>query len=212
MKTIEIECRTITEWKEHDEAIYEKIMEKYRDINVDNDHWSEFVLEMWADKLETFGYDVKEMKTNRKGHQYEAINISYSGFWSQGDGSSFTGEIDVDKWISINDIAGKYRRIQKLIQSGDIDIQQSKITRNGCHYVHERSTTVNIDWITRKDTPNIDGLMDKLVQAIEGDHISLNREIYRDLEKEYESEICEESVEATLEANEYEFDETGRIQ
>ena len=59
----------------------EKVLEKHRDINVDDSHWYEFTMEMWKEKLKEAGFDDAE--------------IHFSGFWSQGDGACFDAKCDV---------------------------------------------------------------------------------------------------------------------
>lgn len=211
MKIIEIECRKYEEWDKDTQA---KILDKHRDINVEYGDWADSELEWWAEKLLTMGYDVYEGRTNRNGKKYRAINIAYSGFWSQGDGASYEGYIDIAKWIETHEPV-KFRRILKLIQSEAIEITQANIKRTSAHYVHERSTSVYIDWNTgdsgSKEYLRIQEIMAQLESDIIQDHVNLNREIYSDLEKCYEGMTSDESVRDTLEANEYEMDKTGKI-
>lgn len=54
-----------------------KVLDKNRDINVD-DQWYEFTYEAYTNKLSKLGfYDIK---------------LSFSGFYSQGDGASFSAK------------------------------------------------------------------------------------------------------------------------
>lgn len=54
-----------------------KVIDKQRDINIDHD-WSEWIIEEFTARLKRLGfYDIK---------------TQWSGFWSQGDGASFTAK------------------------------------------------------------------------------------------------------------------------
>lgn len=105
-----------------------------------------------------------------------------------------------------------YKRILKLIKSGAIEGRVAEITRHNSHYVHERSTTVEVDWYTDTiDHPRIQEMLDALEEDIQEHHIQLNQEVYRDLEKEYDYLTSDEQVADALIANEYEFDKQGKM-
>ena len=224
MKTVQIECRQIGEW---DEEVQKVIIEKHRHINVHHDWW-EFVYEDWQEKLKEMGYSVTsdrvvdEKKYDPEKKRYlptgnkktvTDININFSGFWAQGDGASFTGTVDVLKWLKY-DNNPKYARIIKLLENNrtsELDYG-AVITRHG-HYYHERSTSLNLTWYPDKvyDMPNLKSLLHSIEQDIDADIIDLSIDIYRDLEQEYEHLTSDEQVKDTLEANEYEMDCTGKI-
>lgn len=223
-KTVCIECKQLEEW---DKNIQKKIIEKHRDINVKYDDWDNSELEYWAEKLAGIGFDVKEEKwkdernyidgkwqNTGKRVSYTEYNIAYTGFWSQGDGASFTGTVDISKWIETQ-APVEYARIKKLIDSGKIDYSAEIKRDRWHHYVHWNSTSLYIDWNYigdyKADLSNITKLLNKLEADILSHHQDLNREIYSDLEKDYDGQVSDEAVKETLIANEYEFDENGSI-
>lgn len=55
-----------------------KVLDKLRYINVDHDYWSESTIDDFKTELEDLGFS--------------DIEVSFSGFWSQGDGASFTAK------------------------------------------------------------------------------------------------------------------------
>ncbi len=70
--------KTYLKFTELSEAQQDKVVDKYDDINVDEDTWYESTYEYYEDKLRALGfYDIK---------------FEFSGFWSQGDGASFTAK------------------------------------------------------------------------------------------------------------------------
>lgn len=197
MKTIEIECRQIDEW---DEATRKKIIEKHRDINTDYINWNEGVYEMWIDKLADMGY--------------EEARIKYSGFWSQGDGASFTGKVNIIKWLQVQNNP-KYSRILKLLENNttsELDYS-AEVTRHSSHYVHERTVSLQLTWYPNKvyDLPNVMSVLEDIEKDIDEDIVDQCQAIYKDLEEEYEGQTSDEAVLDTLRVNEYEMDNTGKI-
>lgn len=61
----------------------ENAIEKNRDINIDDDGWEDPTIEGFKEDMSEYGIS--------------DIEVQYSGFWSQGDGASFTGEISNTK-------------------------------------------------------------------------------------------------------------------
>jgi len=224
MKTVQIECRQIGEW---DETVQKVIIEKHRDINVSHDWW-EHVCEDWAEKLEGMGYDVvssrivdervydsetHKFKSTGKKKTVKDYNINFSGFYQQGSGASFTGTVNILKWLKNQDNP-KYARIVKLLENNSTSGLDygAIITRHG-YYYHERSTSLNLTWYPDKvyDLPNLISLLQKIEEDISEDIATQSLLIYKALEKEYEFFTSDEQVKDTLEANEYEMDEHGKI-
>lgn len=69
---------TVAKFSELDKSKQNKVLEKLYDINVNDDFWSECLVEDYTEKLKKLGfYDIK---------------FQWSGFWSQGDGASFSAK------------------------------------------------------------------------------------------------------------------------
>jgi hypothetical protein len=164
----------------------EKIIDNYRDINVDHDWW-DFTYEDMIRCLETLGF-------------YN-VEIQFSGFWSQGDGASFTAWFDTAKKAELNkrlkklaseapDIAEKARSFgfaDMKFHEEELEDGRIEVYRSSHHYSHENTIT----------SDNED--LKEFARAF-------SRLIYRQLENEYEYLTSDEAVKETLEANEYEFD------
>ncbi len=78
------------------------VIEKHRDINVDNDVWCKYIFEQYIDILNSFGF--------------EDVKIFFSGFYSQGDGASFTSSININKFLDyliINNYDNRQWRVLK---------------------------------------------------------------------------------------------------
>lgn len=77
-------------WGALPEEAQEKILDKHRDWNVDYGWW-EYCKEYFTERMEGCGVFVEDTR--------------FSGFWSQGDGASFTGHIeDFQKFIESYDL------------------------------------------------------------------------------------------------------------
>lgn len=180
-----------------------EVMERYRDINVDHDWW-DCTYDYWKSRLERMGVDVEE--------------INFSGFWSQGDGASFTGRIgsgNLKRFMRIHGMRERYRAIYTVLDhlSGSVGIY-----RNSHHYAH--SYTVATDAQLEEPTwidYDTEDLREVLVQELYNEAVlhwtDFGKEveetlrgymdtIYRDLEKEYDYLTSDEAVAEAIEANE----------
>ncbi len=198
MKTIEILCKQYDEWEPEVQKV---VLEKHRGINVEYDKWWDGEYDHWKEKLSEMGYN--------------DVEIAHSGFWSQGDGASFTSNyVDVVKWLRIQNNP-KYSRVLKLLENSvPSELEYSaKITRHSSHYVHERTVNLQLEWYPSKiyDLPNMMSLLQSIERDIDEDIIDQCRNIYRDLEQCYDSLTSDEEVAETLRINEYEMTETGKI-
>jgi len=200
VKTIEITTRTIGEWLEFDKKIAEKIIEKYRDINTDFNWYENTIAEF-----------VKDMEM--KGLDIDTKNVNFSGFWSQGDGASFTCNLSpeyIDTWIGANKA-----EFPSLYAHIGTDLLFGHMSKNSyaTHYCHDKTVNLSLefnDW-NRDNYPNMQIEVNQLEQLI----ITVLRGymvlLYNTLKKEYEYLASDESIIDTLKANEYEFDVAGRI-
>ena len=132
----EVEIGTIDYWKEKDISVYDRIIENNKEINVDfSESWYEFVYEYFIEQMDKkFGWSPDES------------DISFSGFWSQGDGASFEGNMDaseVAELLKNIKLPKKQRILFDLANSGSVDIDVS-FDRSG-RYVHEKSVSTNIE-------------------------------------------------------------------
>lgn len=192
MKTITV---NLYKFNELSEEAKQATIEKYRDINVDYDGWHDFIIEEYTGELEALGY--------------ENITINYSGFWSQGDGASFTAAtIDLWQWIKAHKLGNKYRSLKKWIDEGEL---VASIQRETHHYYHEKTVSSTVE---SGDCPaKLSSLIDELENELDEKTEDYCRELYKQLSNAYDSLTTDEAVAETLEANEYDFlAEGGAIQ
>jgi len=141
----------------------------------------------------------------------------FRGFWSQGDGASFTGYVsDNALFLKAHELTETCPWVTKLLEmGGDFTL---KIERTSRHYVHENTVGVDLtftdmfaDVLPRDDLRSAiadcwDKLLDAEYETLAGtaqtiirDHC---RDLYRRLEKEYNYLTSDEAVWEAIERNE----------
>lgn len=90
-------------------------------------------------------------KEDGKEKGFDIEDIRFSGFWSQGDGASWTGEVDIKQFLEhhLKEDHPDYSRyfvLQAILNEGNGWVEQrANVTRYGFHYVH--SNTMRLDSI-----------------------------------------------------------------
>jgi hypothetical protein len=214
------------------DRLKEEAIFRNRDINTQHD-WHENV-------IEGFHQDLSEMGV-------EDVDVQYSGFYSQGDGASFTGKVEDMKLFLVktlgmtqysNDELDELPVAVKEKANGFIDSLTIAFNRNSSRYYHEKTCQADT-WCEILDNAFYDEeypdgkirftdrvltgepivFMDlehevaKIDDAAEEWRSGKCKELYRDLETEYDYLQSDESVAETLESNgtEFEVDEDGDL-
>lgn len=204
-------------------AARDKAIEHFRDHAVDED-WAEDIREEWKSKLEELGFS--------------SPVISYSGFWSQGDGASFTS-LSVPNHSTDPEVQSAWSQLSlAALLCGRTNFADLEDLASGCverhqqRYYHEY--TVRVEWEDHSPYlgfPPVEDYFDsdEAAEVLRPQWIGLNAairsyyeglseyvrslccEIYADLETEYEYRTSDEQVIEHIEANDYEFDEDGDL-
>ena len=164
--------------------------------------------------------------------------IYFSGFCSQGDGASWTGQVDVRQFLETHyeDSIGLSAWCQ-LVQEGIVS-KFSKVEANNAHYCHESTMNFSDVWdeVGVEDTeplllPSIfKGMsienvfdiiatdsactlkdVDAITQAITESGKDYARDIYQRLREEYEYLCSEEMMLDHFDCNDYHFTNEGRL-
>ena len=194
--------------------IRDKVLDRHRHINVEHLDWWDSTIEDWNDKLSELGY--------------ASVDIRFRGFWSQGDGASFTSDTVPSPEHDPAVIAAwtKLRNYAILLDMDYPDLDDieysGKVYRSGHHYVHENTVSVEWSWEFPSDAwedyeeetalddawtafeKSLDSYYENLDDEVVPD---LCRRIYKDLQAEYEYQTSDEQVAAAL--ADVEFDEEG---
>ena len=218
-KTIEI---TIYQYNE----LSEKAKEKARDNYLTN-----WMHDDWSDR--TIDYMKEE---GHHKHGFRVDDIRFSGFWSQGDGASWCGSVNVPAWIKSKPTEYQQHAttqiILALIDEGWVDEQVLESFGSSRH-VHEYS--MDITEIAGHEPEDDDlkvesgmfkgasvrelmhivgctgGALYDMDKELKEDVIAFARTIYRELEADYEAQTTEEAIAEAYAINDVWFDESGRM-
>lgn len=210
MRTIET---TIYKFSELSDAAKERARGWYRG----NGEWLDydFVYDDAASVADILGFDIRQTrKTLNDGTVRYDPTIYWSGFSYQGDGACFEGTYRYKKGCSkaikayapndetLHDIAAQLTEMQRkwfYQLSGDV--------KHRGHYYHEYCMECALDH------PSNSGYGETPLPEDEFKEICADfaRWIYRQMEREYEWQMSNEAVDESIEANEYEFTEEGKI-
>ena len=151
--------------------------------NVDEAVWEiveEDIIWKWRDKLDN-DYGVRDAE------------ILYSGFWSQGDGASFTGRIDLEVFIESQldsedwtyQYGDPYPILSELLPTGNGCIIKSaveagmlcaKISRHNYRYCHSNTVIPTVEYYPEGDGEFLtlwDGTAEELVDKVNGFEVFL---------------------------------------
>jgi hypothetical protein len=171
------------EFSELPEKLKSEAIENHRDDHVDPD-WYSPITEGFKEDMDAIGV--------------ETDDVSFTGFYSQGDGASFTGKVsDTDKFfelatvtiggetypigdapslpVRISEIKGLKEGIGEINDPFDSYAYDINFNRNSHRYVHENTceTDVDIDW-DEEDTLSEDGWFFYISRFGEADGVGLN--------------------------------------
>jgi len=186
-KIIQTEVVTFDELTPQQQA---KVLDNLRDINTDFEWWES-------------SYDFYKILLGYMG--FEGVEISFSGFSSQGDGASFTA----DRYSYAKDAVKKIREASptdtaftqcaKEIQHRYFYGITGIVCRKSTMYAHQNTVEAEIfnskgEWIGQKPEQEFNTIIRRLM-----------KHIYRQLEEEYDDLTSDEQVKEAIEANEYFF-------
>jgi hypothetical protein len=184
---------------------------------------------------------IEQAKEDGKALGFEIDNIVFSGFHSQGDGASWTGQVDLGAYIDANikdddPEHSRYMVMRELIR--DNWIGHLEVDRPSFIYSHSGTMKNGGARDHAYDEAELDeshcvlekGILAganvrELYMAINGEYLlfelcelAFNHakryadEIYKRLEADYDHYSSEEVFAETAEINDWDFDNTGRIQ
>ncbi len=201
----------VCSFKELPRIVQDKLVKKFKD-NYPGDNWSDDTVSEIESELEEMGYS--------------NIDVSFSGFWSQGDGASFTADLDVleyikylyNKAIEKGEIPPIYTRLINVLENNHVWIDTCTIIRDRwVHYVHWNTTSLYMEYdkdehITGENWLSTESLLEDLRKHIFAHHQQLNKEIYSRLEEEYYSITSDDYVrEILLDDNDSQYLNDGTI-
>jgi hypothetical protein len=190
-----METRTYKVYKfdELSEKGKQKALENLSNINVDDSYWYESIIEDRMTELAKIGF--------------ETAVITFSGFSSQGDGASFKCTVNLEKWLDARP-HNKLAFPAIYAECKDTGNYHMSITKSG-RYEHEM--TMGIESRYYGDSVKAGTELSTLEAGILDDARDEARDIYKELEREYDHCTSEEAIIETIKANDYDFTEDGKI-
>ena len=194
---------TCLPFSELDEKTRAKVMEKYYDYNTSFDWW-DFVYDNFAEKMKDNGVEVD------LEHTYFSLG------YLQSDYAAITAEVtDIDKFITA---LGRFDK--KEIRLIKFALHEGYISCLGCN-AQRSSTRVSVEW----DNPHeynqggasdayrfAERTLEKFSESVDCFFREATRELYRDLQNDYEGLTSEECLSESFDANGCVFEiETGKM-
>jgi len=178
--------------------------------------WWNYLYAEFVEKCEAFGIEIGiNDKHNNNGYTVsKSPEIYFSGFYSQGDGLAFNAHINALEYLQKTKKTKKFWQLYSNLKNGNVESHVS-IEHVGRYYSMNKSEDLYIysDKITDNDDLSlaIYNMADALSEEILDHCRDLASDLYRDLENEYEGMLTDEYIADECEANEYLFDEYGRL-
>jgi hypothetical protein len=173
----------------------DELINNFRDINVYHEYWYEGVYEWFIKHCEERGIEVVEK------------DITWSGFWSQGDGAAFAGRV-VDFKKLLGDRYVDYPIFSKYVEELNGYARMSWRTGN---YNNVRLNDIDVEFIGHyldNDHPFVEVWQEQLDKEVDmvyelvGDEVNdLCGLLYDTLRDEYEHLTSDEAVWDTIQAN-----------
>ena len=198
------------QYKELSDEAKEHAFERHQEYAQSNDYfWWESTEEYWAEKLEGLGIYTD---TNK---------MHFSGFYSQGDGACFTGEIDLKVFLEAHPDVLR-QNVDLYMSTVPFDTSSEnfaeyviKLTRLSNNYNHENTVHIG-EWevycgdeYNNEVREEFEFLFCEAQDAIEEQCREYMRQLYKDLEAEHD---YQQSIECFLESADYkDFDEQGDL-
>lgn len=151
----------------------------------------------------------------------ENVEIAFTGFWSQGDGASFTARVnDIPAFIKTIGVTDEI--LPKVLAAFE-EVYEMRIVRTDSRYFHENTVRFEIEEMDDTElilmspfgigdiTVDLDETLEEIELVKEASEWvkSKCKEIYRKLEKAYSEEFSEEAAEEWVDSIGMEFDEEG---
>lgn len=174
-----------------DDAKKRAISDNYN-INTDYD-WYDTILFDFIDECEKIGIAI------------DYNDISFSGFYSPGDGASFEGEV--------HNVSTFLKYLGVFIPDNIAECIYIRFVRTSFNCCHENTCTTELEAGFDEYGADVETEDSEILEVInkraEQVRLDLCKKLYNDLEQMYEDLTSDEGIASTLIANEYEFYENG---
>jgi hypothetical protein len=188
----------------------QELIDKHREINVDSDWWYEGVYEWFEEKCHEQGVNI--LTTQRRAYHDGQVrmekDITWSGFWSQGDGAAFSGSV-VNLEKAVVDFANRYPITYKYVVELNGYFKYWWKVGRGNNITEGDLDTEDITYYVDDDHPFAEVWQEELnkeLEQLEPELSDLADDLcgllYKSLRDEYEALTTDEAVWETIVANE----------
>jgi hypothetical protein len=178
---------------------FEELSDEAKQVAIEDDRDYHTFYDWWD-------LSIEEYKNALSLAGFENAEIAWSGFWNQGDGASFTANINIhtlNQWAGL----GLKKSLCDIIN----EYCCPKVSRGNSHYYHERTCSIDYDGLSGNCRyARLEEAIDKVISRIENIRLEWCDKIYKGLEKEYDyltSDVC---ISESLIANECYFTKDGK--
>lgn len=174
----------------------------------------ERVRQWWSDMLDTESWSepvIEDAKQIAALMGWEIINVNFSGFWSQGDGACFVGNMRYAKGCAkaVKEHAALDEELHRIAKAWQ-DLQakhfynlEAQVYKTCNRYSHENTVGLSVENV------NLHRIADHVEESVEKIGKDFMRWIYKALESAHDYEVSLENVAEICKANEYLFRENG---
>lgn len=186
----------------------------------------------WWDHI----YDYAKEHGRELGFQID--DIRFSGFWSQGDGASWTGRVHIPTFLNTRTLTDPGTIVLRELVENDLVMTTIPISRGGGMYVHENTMRAEVDASDYAsyepddydencvlttgvlkganvcellDAHDFGTVINEVIALALEEAKEYAQQIFKDLREEYEYQTREEHVAEMAEANDWQFDEDGDL-
>jgi len=184
---------TIKQLLKRDRTMAMEVIEKYRECNLYCD-WFNPTIENFCENLEKIGFEI------------DPQDVSFRGFWSQGDGASFIGIINALNFLKAKRKLTQFPKVVRAMREGKIE-EIVGISRSNHQYCHENTTYVEDFEVYDEITSMCEDELEELQSYLEETREEWSQDLYRILEEEYNSLTSDKAVVEFLTVNEIYIEE-----
>jgi hypothetical protein len=189
---------------ELDDSAKDKVRQWYSE-GLDYEWWD---YEWFIEKMNDMGIEIDNDRRNKN-----KPDITWSGFYSQGDGLSFGAYVNVLKFMQFYKLSKKYWSLYLNIKNENL-CPNMGIKNHDRYYnmsVHYDIHISNWDVIPDEKYNKLHHDLDELSEVILDICRDAASDFYRDLENEYEYLLSDEQISESCEVNEWLFESNGEM-
>lgn len=194
------------EFSELDPSVQDKVLENYRDINLDEEgYWMDGIISSWEEELARCGWLGAKVKSSGIYHLYEGV--------------MFEAELDERVWLEYNygENDPTRRAYEELLEHPDLGLSFKLHTKGGRYYDENYNEVVfKLEWEDETEIKTEEeyelwlNLAEEWCSEMGENRRELCFKILADLKAEFDYQLTDEAVERWIEDTGLMFTENGK--